>query len=1507
MKLSLAGLTGLLALFAATAFGQDAKRAVVALTTSVNANTPSVTLTWPNPQPAYFVLYRRDKDSPDWFILLEADNSTTTTFTDTQVSIGQTYEYGIRRDAGNINAFGYALVPVAAPVVDNRGDLSVFVEAAITAPLAMELERLRLDLVGDGWDVAWHIVPTTGTVASIKSQIEADYAANGTSSVFLFGDLPVPYSGNSDWDGHNEHRGAWPADSYYGDVNSGEWTDVTVNTNNNPLPPDRPQTSNFPGDGKFDQDLVPTESEIAVGRVDFSNLSTSTFGISTVEMYRRYLNKNHNWRTRQYTVDNKVLVDDNFGYFFGEAFAANGYRNGNPLVGPSNVIDGDFFNDTDDNSFLFAYGCGPGTYTSAGGVGSSSQFGTDTVNAVFTQLFGSYHGDWDYSPDPFMVSALASKGGVLTCSWAGRPHWFSHHLGGGETMGYCALQTMNACGNIGYFSIFGDCGTHIALMGDPTVRAHNVQPVPSGSVNFSQACNTVTVTWQPSPQANVIGYHVYRSNQPNGDFTRLSGDIVTGTSFVDGAPIVGNISYMVKAVVNEITPSGIYHNTSIGTIKTQTVASVAPPTVNLPSSVQLSCTNPVYNINTCGAGLSCVINGPGVIGGVPPLALTQLGIYTVTVTDLATSCTATATITITQDNSIPAAPTATVGAVNCQAQTVQLSGSSTIQGASYLWTGPNGFTSTLQNPVVSQGGLYTLTITNPGNGCSNSTSVNVPSPQVPNASATGGGINCAATNVQLQGNSTTQNVTYSWAGPNGFTSVLQNPTVSVAGNYVLTVTSSSNCTASSTAVVAVQNNVPQVAPTVGGQLTCAIPQITINANPNQSGYNFAWTGPAGFTSTAQNPSVSVAGNYSVQVTDPLSGCISSANTIVGQDITQPTDVSAELGSVDCSAQTIVLLGDANEANLNYAWTGPGGFTAMEQNPTVSQAGTYTLTVQNSENGCVASDMVTVSNLALPTATAAGGVLTCATSSVELQSNQTTGGGGGGGNSFEWSGPSGFTSTDPTPTVSVVGEYVLTVTTALGCTVSATAIVSQSGDFPVAMPTASGILSCVNGQVTVNANPNQSGYGFVWTGPGGFTSDAQNPTVTLAGLYFVQITNLQTGCAATYSVQVTQFQLPDVDLLPDVSEINCTNPTIELDLTGICGLPGITCTLNGQPVSQQTSISQAGNYTLVVSQPLTGCSTTESFSIVGNEAAPNLSVNGDLTLNCDSDLTALTALSSTQGVSFLWTGLGANATQIVSAGTYTVVATAPNGCSTSESVTVTAPPALSISIAFTAPCDGNYDINVFAIGGTSPYNYQIIPEGPLPPNTPYSVIVVDGNGCMETISGTVPSAPPTLVVTAIQTNETVIGLNNGSATAQASGGLPPYTYQWSNGGNTATITNLAPGTYTCIITDSNGCTKTASATVLPGTNGTDELPGLRDLQLYPNPTSGEFDLFISLENPMNLQVKMMDVNGRILFKTSEEVVLEKTWRLDLTPWPSGVYYCMVAAGGKATMLKVVKMN
>ncbi|MBK9018448.1 MAG: T9SS type A sorting domain-containing protein [Saprospiraceae bacterium] len=1339
-----ATITCLLAFFALVTiplFSQTSQDAVVKLAAAVDVVEPKVTLTWDNPAPSDLVLFRRDKDDLTWYALYQGTATTVSSFEDVFVSVGQTYEYGIQRLINGVYAFGYITVPVEAPVVDQRGTMSVFVEAALEAPLATELERLRLDLIGDGWQLVWHSVPNTSTVASIKSQIVDDYNSMGSNAVFLFGEIPVPYSGNTAWDGHSDHQGAWPADSYYGDIESADWTDNSVNN----VTPSRTENDNVPGDGKFDVSTVPTHSELVVGRVDFSNLSEATFGTTRVELYRRYLDKNHNWRSKQYTVTEQALVDDNFGYFGGEAFAANGYRNGYPLVGVSNVVAGDFFNDTDDQSFLFAYGTGAGGYSSANGVGTSAQFASDTVNAVFTQLFGSYHGDWDYSPNPFMMSALASKGGILNCGWAGRPHWFTHHLGAGETIGYCYKETQNSCENPGYFGTSGECGAHITLLGDPSVRAQIVAPV--SNVAASQNCNEVEITWAASTQTDVLGYHVYRSTSLNGYYERQSADPVGDLAFTDEFPESGTNFYLVKAVVREETPSGIFFNTSTGVSVNLNFVPALPPDINVPATVTLTCANPSYELDPCGPDVSCIIKGPGFMD-LPPVTITQPGTYIVHVTSLVTGCTASEIMNVTLNNIPPAGPTATLGNINCAAQTVQLLGNSSPTGVTYAWAGPNNYTSNQQNPTVSMSGDYTLTATSTSNGCTSTTSVSVPSLAAPNASATGGTLTCGSPSVQLMGNSTTPNVDYDWTGPNGFTSNLQNPMVGVAGNYLLTVTSSNGCTATATAHVDQSGNLPQASPAASGELTCAMTQVTIMANPDMAGYTFAWTGPNGFTSAAQNPMVTAAGNYSVLVTNP----------------------------------------------------------------------------------------------------------------------------------------------------------------ATGCSATASATVNQTVNLPQASPMAQGVLTCIVTQVTIMANPNMAGFAYAWTGPAGLHLHRPKPVGDGSrSLYSVIVTNPTTGCTATYSATVTELVPPNINVdMPDI-ELTCASTSIEVDLSAVCNLPGITCKLNGQVVTGPVVISQSGTNFLEVFDNASGCLIdSEEFGVTQDFAVPDLTITGDLDLPCADDVTTLTASSSTQGAAFEWSGLGNNPTQTVPTGTYIVTATGQNGCETVETVEVTAPDQLTMQVIGTLDCDGTFNPSVIVDGGVAPYSYVFSPQPPFPPGTTFEITVTDFNGCTISANGTV-DIPIPIIVGIDVTNETVAGANDGTATLTPSGGLPPFSYLWDNGQTTATATNFSPGFHICTITDAAGCQFMVTVEILAGLNATQDLPGLRRLALSPNPTSGRFELAISLENPMAVQVELLDVAGRTLSKTNLENVLEKSWQFDLTASPSGVYFCKITADGHMAVRKIVKVD
>ncbi|MEZ4788845.1 MAG: hypothetical protein R2811_02380 [Flavobacteriales bacterium] len=427
---------------------------------------------------------------------------------------------------------------------------------------------------------------------------------------------------------------------------------------------------------------------------------------------------------------------------------------------------------------------------------------------------------------------------------------------------------------------------------------------------------------------------------------------------------------------------------------------------------------------------------------------------------------------------------------------IQLQGSG---NGSFAWTSPNGFTSNEQNPTVGAAGTYNLTVTG-ANGCTSTASALVEQDSAaPGAAATGGTLTCAVTSIQLQGSG---NGSFAWTGPNGFTSTEQNPTVSAAGTYNLTVTGANGCTSTASAIVELDSAAPGAAAT-GGTLSCAVTSIQLQGSGNGS---FAWTGPNGFTSTEQNPTVSAAGTYNLTVTG-ANGCTSTANALVELDSAAP-GAQASGGILTCEVTSIQLQGSGNGS---FAWTGPNGFTSNEQNPTVSAAGTYNLTVTGA-NGCTSTASAIIElDSAAPGAQASGGTLNCAVTSIQLQAS--------GNGSFAWTGPNGFTSTEQSPTVGAAGTYHLTVTGANGCTSTASAIVELDSAAPGAAATG-GTLNCAVTSIQLQGSGNGS---FSWTGPNGFTSNEQNPTVSAAGTYNLTVTGAN-GCTSTASAIIELIAL-----------------------------------------------------------------------------------------------------------------------------------------------------------------------------------------------------------------------------------------------------------------------------------------------------------------------------------------------------------------------------------------------
>ena len=551
----------------------------VQVSTMVQTSPPEIVLNWPQGSSCTndsYVVYRKSPGANAWGRAI-AYPGAQCSWTDTNVTAGVSYEYQVVRITPQFNGYGYVLAGIELPAAESRGKLLLVVDRTYAAQLALELATLEQDLTGDGWTVIRLDVNRTDSPAKIKKLIKSRYRSDpaNVKCVFLFGHVPVPYSGNIVPDGHApEHQGAWPCDGYYGDMD-GVWTDHTVNITRSSDPRNR----NIPGDGKFDQSSFPGPVKLMVGRVDLANMpgrlslgGPPTFP-SELELLRNYLTKDHRYRFKEFDLPRRGVVGDYFGVRDGEAFAASGWRNFAAFFGATNIAvvqsEGTWLSQLSSNAYLWAYGCGPGTYTSVGGLGTTQPFndGVTTelvrndVRAVFSILFGSWFGDWD-AEDDMLRAVLATSTYGLTCAWSGRPHWFLHHMALGEPIGYSARLTQNN-GPDGLYRNHSNNGAgqiQIALMGDPTLRMHVVAPP------FNLAANTntagVNLTWNASTDS-VLGYHVYRAPTPEGPYSRLNHEPVAGTSFSD---LAGQepVYYMVRALNHETSASGTYFNLSQG-------------------------------------------------------------------------------------------------------------------------------------------------------------------------------------------------------------------------------------------------------------------------------------------------------------------------------------------------------------------------------------------------------------------------------------------------------------------------------------------------------------------------------------------------------------------------------------------------------------------------------------------------------------------------------------------------------------------------------------------------------------------------------------------------------------------------------------------------------------------------------------------------------------------------------------------------------------------------------
>ena len=502
-----------------------------------------------------------------------------------------------------------------------------------------------------------------------------------------------------------------------------------------------------------------------------------------------------------------------------------------------------------------------------------------------------------------------------------------------------------------------------------------------------------------------------------------------------------------------------------------------------------------------------------------------------------------------------------------------------VSGAMYNWS-----TGATTQTITVGGGTYSVTVTNSG-GCCESDEIIVIEDNPPDASAVGGTLDCSGNAIVIMGMSVTPNVTYGWTGPGGFTSGSQNPSVSQAGTYILTVTSAAGCTATASAVVMVNVDVPDASAS-GGTISCTQTSVQLMGMSVTAGVSYSWTGPGGFTSDDQNPTVTVPGAYQLSVTAP-NACVAMAIATVIDDTAMPV-LNVTVDTLTCLT-TEVTINLTSNLTSTYSWTGPGGFSSAAQNPSVMEPGTYTVTA-TAANGCSSQlAVMVIEDITVPNVSATGGTLTCEMNSVQLMGSSTTS-----DVTYAWTGPGGFSSAAQNPVVSVAGDYTLVVTAQNGCTADQTVAVDADADFPDVTATG-GTITCTVSEIQLMGGSATAGVTYGWTGPGGFVSADQNPTVNTAGTYVLTVTALN-GCTASSSAVVAQ-NTTRPDASARIGGVNCETAVITLE--GISLTPGVVYGWTGPggftSANQNTSTNTQGQYILTVTAP-NGCTRMDTINV-----------------------------------------------------------------------------------------------------------------------------------------------------------------------------------------------------------------------------------------------------------------------------------------------------------------------
>lgn len=588
--------------------------------------------------------------------------------------------------------------------------------------------------------------------------------------------------------------------------------------------------------------------------------------------------------------------------------------------------------------------------------------------------------------------------------------------------------------------------------------------------------------------------------------------------------------------------------------------------------------------------------------------------------------------------------------------------------STYSWSTANGNIVDQTDPLhiqVNDAGVYKLVIQD-GNCIDSAEFTIVKTGNAPSLQVITDTITCSKPNVTIKTLTNAVNPQFNWSNGQQQIGTDSSLVVNVSGEYYLTITDENGCTNYSSVRV-VADTVPAFLQLAATDLTCRDSISTLIYRSDKNLLDLMWKGPSGYLSLSDTSFTKIPGWYVLSAMS-TNDCWSSDSIFVNNLVSVP-DYTVDIDTLTCLKKNFLLQDRSSSFIDSIKYFGPNGTVFDDFNPEITLPGVYKVTLVDSLGCQLDTSFIIPIDSSTAVFAVHAGMFDCVNDSVQLGLNifsDST------GLSFLWTGPSGFQNISKNPFVYETGLYMLSITSPNGCLRSETVNVladSLQPDASIELPLE---LNCTRKQVILKGS-SLLAVSYSWSGPSNFQDTLQEPFVDLPGVYRLVVTAAN-GCTNEAWVQVFADTTLPINFL-SADSINCVKDTALIILSTSHDIDSISWSGPMGLIADMDSlliVRSGGDYNLFV-RGTNGCVDSGKVTIILDTIAPRILLNAD-TLDCLRFEANIRVLTNDTSLHYKWIltngdSLFAKDIKVSTAGMYSLIATADNGCSAKQNVDV----------------------------------------------------------------------------------------------------------------------------------------------------------------------------------------------------------------------------------------------